>query len=100
MVEGERRIYEIPADGVLITQATQNTGRVDEQFFYVRPDGTRREITEREFSTLADTPQARADTTVIVVGGGVGSIGADKIPYRDFASERVPRFSTQSAWTR
>ena len=83
-VEDGRRIYNIPQDGVLITQATQNTGTVDEKFFYVLADGTRREIVEREFSTLADTPQNRADTTVIVVGGGAGSIGADEIPYRDF----------------
>lgn len=82
VVEDGRRVYMIPADGVLITQATENTGTVDERFFYLRPDGTRREVTEREFSTLPDTPQARADTTVIVVGGGAGSIGADEIPYR------------------
>ena len=84
-VEDGRRIYAIPADGLLVSQATANTGTVDEQFFYVRPDGSRRALTERVFSTIPDTPQSRSDTTGIISGGGAGSIGADEVPYRQFA---------------
>jgi len=48
--EGDARVYEIPADGVLVTQFDANEGISyvgDQRFFYVTKDGRRIEVYER-----------------------------------------------------
>jgi len=47
--EGDARVYEIPADGVLVTQFDANEGISyvgDQRFFYVTKDGRRIEVYE------------------------------------------------------
>jgi hypothetical protein len=42
--EGFTRIYEIPADGILRSQAPNITGATSNEYFYVTTDGKREKI--------------------------------------------------------
>ena len=73
--ENDSRIYEIPENGILLTQADTNEGWIDRnkvKFFYVDGDGSRTEITERWTTSLHDTPENRGDNRITIFGGGVG----------------------------
>lgn len=74
--ENGARVYEIPPDGMLLMQSDANEGgpiAIDKiKFFYVRPDGSRTQITERWTTSLHDTPENRSDERVAIFGGGIG----------------------------
>lgn len=73
--EAGTRVYEIPGDGMLLMQSAPNEGWKGSDsslFFYVEPDGSRTQITERWTTSLKDTPKNRYDDRVTVFGGGVG----------------------------
>ena len=82
--EEGRRLYEIPADGLLLTQFSSNDGIIDDRYYYVSPSGERREIVGRSYSTIHDTPENRADTTVLIHGLGVGIMGSASVPYQQY----------------
>lgn len=82
--DGDRRLHRIPPDGLLLTQFASNDGIIDNRYFYVGADGSRREITGRSYSTIHDTPENRADTTLIIQGPSVGSLGNTNVPYQQY----------------
>ena len=43
-IKGGRRIYQIPADGVLITSSKLEIGSIDQEYYYLDKDGKRIEI--------------------------------------------------------
>jgi Family of unknown function (DUF6843) len=70
------RAYAIPKSGVLLTKLDFNPGWIDTdkiKFFYRQKSGELREITDRWSGSLADTPESRADTRVMIFGGEVGT---------------------------
>src|SRR5262245_15069626 len=59
--EGAARLYRIPENGILLTQAAMNIGLNPAfRFFSVAADGTRAPILRIETSTVHDTPENRA----------------------------------------
>lgn len=60
-----RTTYRVPADGVLVTNDPMPESMNDE-YAYVRTDGTTQRITDMEYSTVSDTPQNRSDLTPIM----------------------------------
>jgi Family of unknown function (DUF6843) len=70
------RVYDIPRSGVLMIEMNLNSGWVETgkiKYFYRLKNGELREITERWTGSLADTPESRADTRVMIFGGGIGT---------------------------
>src|SRR6185369_5600324 len=71
-VERGRRIYRIPADGVLFTHSSSNPGwsrHGEVAFEYANTAGRRTPIVGRWYSTVHDTPETRHDMTVGVIHG-------------------------------
>jgi hypothetical protein len=50
--ESGRRVYEIPSNGVLITQFKDNSGVMDQQYFYVDSDGKREALKQLDASNF------------------------------------------------
>lgn len=70
------RAFDIPADGVLLTQSDLNPGWIDTdkiKFYYRKKSGELQEIKERWTGSVADTKENRADKRVMIFGGGVGT---------------------------
>jgi hypothetical protein len=67
-----RTTYRIPADGILVTNDPMPES-MNDKYAYVRTDGTTRQITDMEYSTISDTPQNRSDFTPIVYFPRTGS---------------------------
>jgi hypothetical protein len=44
IVENGRRIYHIPADGILVTSSTLETGYIDQEYYYVDKENKRTRI--------------------------------------------------------
>ena len=80
---GDRRLYRIPSDGLLLTQFGSNNGIIDNRYFYVGADGSRRKIVGL-YSTVDDTPENRADTTLIIQGLGSGVLGNANVPFQQY----------------
>ena len=77
--EGSARLYEIPPDGVLRSQSSENLGwHYADKFFYVASNGTRTPITQIWYSSIPNTPENRADKTIgIFSPGTVGTYRED-----------------------
>ena len=75
--EGESRVYEIPASGMLITQMKMKSGREDNGdalFYFKNGDGTRTLIVEQMSTRIYDTPENREYNKAVIFGGSVGEI--------------------------
>jgi len=76
-LRNQRRIYRIPPSGTLRTQFQPTYGRVSWSFAYVDPSGENgTQIPISSISTIHDTPQNRADTTVEILRYETGSMAA------------------------
>lgn len=65
--EADARLYEIPASGVLVTQEDLNVGSSPAwRFFVVSSTGERTRVTQIWTSTVPDTPENRANTSIEV----------------------------------
>jgi hypothetical protein len=85
-----RRIYRIPADGLLRSQFPLNVYSQDIRFYFEsEEDGEWQEITGRSGSTIHDTPAVRADDTVVVHAYGLGAVGAN-FPGEENGSTEAP----------
>ena len=78
-----RRLYRIPADGVLFTPFGSNDGIIDAQYFYVGTDGASREIAANYVSER-DVPPGQLDTTVTVQHLSVGVLGNANVPFQQY----------------
>ena len=73
--EGDARLYRIPRNGILLTQAPVNTGSGPAyQFFLETSDGVRQRLAY--LAPPADTPESRADPRVGFFSIGRGSATA------------------------
>jgi hypothetical protein len=77
--EGRARVYEIPKDGILRSQSSENPGVQNEQYFYVTPDGKREKIIGDWMSTVHDTPENRADKTLGIYFPRTGSFSSQDL---------------------
>ena len=74
--EGDARVYEIPADGILRSETPTPEGRWgpgDVRYFYLEADGSRSPILGDWSSAIHDTPANRADSTIGIYFRSVGS---------------------------
>lgn len=85
-----RRIYRVPAGGILRTQFAANDYSGDARFYFETGEpGTWQEITGRSHSTIHDTPEVRADDTIVIHAYGLGVVGAE-VPGEDRGSSEAP----------
>jgi hypothetical protein len=79
--EGGARLYQVPANGILLTQAAPNVGLSPAwKFFFVAKDGERLPIPRIWASPVRDTPQNRADPAVEIFYGRHGRLQAGSLP--------------------
>lgn len=50
LIENERRIYKIPADGILITSSKLKTGILDQEYYFVDGKGKKEKINVNELN--------------------------------------------------
>ena len=68
-VENDRRIYKIPADGILITSSKLETGILNQEYYYVDNNGNKEKIDVTEFNKeLGVKPSVAKYGTVGVYG--------------------------------
>lgn len=86
--ENGRRIYEIPSDGILLTQFSENGGFNDRQYYSVDSDGKRSALKVFEFKHFKmDSAGYVVDNENLrgIFGDGTGgSIGNEHIFYKEF----------------
>lgn len=79
--EGGARLYKIPENGILLTQAAPNLGSSPARnFFTLAKDGERVPITRIWASTVADSPENRATTAVEIFYPRRGRVQAGRLP--------------------
>lgn len=77
------RQYEIPENGILLSQGLPNEGVVpadDIRFFCKTEQGPLIEVTERWTTSIGDPDAARQDPTVYIFGGGPGVFSSSREP--------------------
>lgn len=77
------RVYEIPENGVLLTQTGINSGWLDTKlihFYYRKSNGELQDLTDRYTTRVANTPESRAESSTTIYGGGLGSAEYRFIP--------------------
>jgi len=74
-IEDGRRIYYIPADGILITSSKLETGFIDQEYFYIDKEGKRTKIAVQDLNTK-DVPEKPA----VVYYGVTGVYGNSTDP--------------------
>ena len=81
--ENGRRLYEIPSNGILLTQFKNNDGFINREYYSVNGLGERIRL---EVFEPGDSVKWKANNTMKgVFGDGVsGSYGNMNIPYQDF----------------
>lgn len=68
-VENDRRIYEIPTDGILITSSKLETGILDQEYYYVDNKGNKEKIDVTELNKkLGIKPSVAKYGTVGIYG--------------------------------
>ena len=72
-----RRLYRVPADGLLLTQFGSNDGIIDQQYFYVGEAGASRQISDRDVA-------GQADTAVTIQHLSVGVLGETNVPFEQY----------------
>lgn len=50
-IENGRRIYNIPADGILVTSSKFEAGWIDQEYYYIGKDGKKTQIPVLDFNT-------------------------------------------------
>lgn len=79
--EGDARLYQIPENGILLSQAAPNTGVSPTwKFFAAAANGDRTPITRIWASTVPDTPENRANPSLEIFYPVRGRIQAGRIP--------------------
>jgi hypothetical protein len=79
--EGDARLYQIPENGILLSQAAPNTGLSPIwKFFAVAANAERSPITRIWASTVPDTPENRANGSVEIFYPVRGRLQAGRIP--------------------
>lgn len=77
--ENNRRLYQIPDNGILFTQFKAEYGRIDHRYFFVDRNGKRTEIvTKEEWTSIKNQPELPGDSTV-VFGLITGTLGGSNI---------------------
>lgn len=86
--EGERRVYEIPSDGLLLSQFGSNDGFIDRKYFSVDSVGRRTPLKTIDLqgkkSDSAQFSFKKSSENLIFGDGTSGSYGNMKIPYQYF----------------
>jgi len=76
----ERRVYRIPASGILRTQFESHSGWLKAEYYFVDPSGTLGdEITGRSYGPILDTPENRVNQELGVLNTADG-VAAPRIP--------------------
>ena len=79
--EDDARLYKVPANGILLTQAMPNVGiNPAWKFFRVAANGQRDPITHIWASTVADTAENRANPEVGIFYPHRGRLQAGQLP--------------------
>lgn len=82
--EDKRRVYEIPADGILLTQFTTNDGFINRKYYYKMQSGELKPL--RSFES--DTAEIKKDEVGIFLDGISGVYGNSGDPsaleYQEF----------------
>jgi hypothetical protein len=85
--EGRRRIYRIPATGVLFTKFDDEEGFINEEYYYISPSGHRTKLgvlDTRDFNeewTLEKNPQEPPrDSLAVFNPGTMGTLGNSSDP--------------------
>lgn len=68
-LENDRRIYNIPADGILITSSKLETGILDQEYYYVDNNGNKTKIDITELNKELGTKPTVAKYGVVGVYG-------------------------------
>ena len=71
------RIYEIPKNGILVTQMTENQGSIEGgkiKFYYRNSNNELSKITDHWTTSLKDNPENRADKKIRIFGGSFGEL--------------------------
>lgn len=77
--ENGAAVFNIPADGILVTQDHLSTEWNFSQFYYVRPSGERQRL-EYEPSSIPDTSSNRANKAPVVWFKRTGTISGIDLP--------------------
>lgn len=95
-VENGRRIYRIPADGILITSSKLETGFLNQEYYYVSKSGRKIKIPVRDLHT-ADVP---VKPTVVYYGvTGVYGNSTDTNPLDYIESIIASKGTSDSIYT-
>ncbi len=93
--ENGRRLYEIPANGILLTRFRDDYGLIDQQYFYVDPSGKREALKEldvrrfnEEWTRTKNPVEPSRDEPGVFFAGRVGIYGNSDDPkslrFREF----------------
>ena len=86
--ENGRRIYQIPANGILLTQFKDEYGIVDHQYYYIDGSGNKNplQIFKYEYNKDGTTKWVIKDKyeTGIFLDGTTGEYGKSNIKYQEF----------------
>jgi hypothetical protein len=77
--EGRAIVFQIPADGILVTQDRPSRRWHFSRFYYLHPDGKRQRL-EYVASSISDTPENRADERPIAWFERSGTISGTDFP--------------------
>ncbi|HLK30094.1 MAG TPA: hypothetical protein VKT28_16050 [Puia sp.] len=94
-IEKGRRIYKIPADGILVTSSAIETGLLDQEYYYIDNSGNRTEIEIQDINSQ-DIP----DKPKVVYSGTTGVYGnsSDKNPLNYIESIVASKKSNDSIY--
>lgn len=80
--EDGRRIYRIPETGVLFTQLKDEQGIINQEYYYVSPDGQRRKLGvldtrdfNEEWTTVKNSHEPPRDSLAVFNPGTMGTMG-------------------------
>jgi hypothetical protein len=96
--ENGRRVYEIPSNGILLTQFKDEYGIVNRQYFYVDSVGKRFSIPiykyeHNEDGTVSPIVKDKEEIGVFIDGttGIYGGVADKRIPYQEFIVSNLNR---------
>jgi len=86
--EHGRRVYQIPPNGILLTQFTDGYGLIDHQYFYSNQDGNKKPLRTFHYEHNKDgtTKWIINDSSEvgIFLDGITGSYGNDNVKFQEF----------------
>jgi uncharacterized protein DUF6843 len=74
------RVYRISRNGILRSQSSMNSGWGMPRYYYISENGDRRQIKEYWPSSIHDTPENRADQSIVIFYARTGEMHSSDIP--------------------